>query len=63
MLICEPIENELVMMASLTPSEWLLALTNSSSAFSITTDSPNVTSSVVRMLRSSAAWITVRCST
>ena len=32
-------------------------------AFSITTDSPNVTSSVVRMLRSSEAWITVRCST
>ena len=62
-MICEPIENELVMIALSTPSEWLLALKNSSSAFSITTDSPNVTSSVVRMLRSSAAWITVRCST
>ena len=62
-MICEPIENELVMMAFPTPSEWLLALTNCSRPFSITTDRPNVTSSVVRMLRSSEAWITVRCST
>ena len=62
-MICEPIENEPVMMALPTPSEWLSALTNCSSPFSITTDSPNVTISVVSTLRSSAAWIMVRCST
>ena len=51
------------MMELPTPSEWLSALTNCSNPFSITTDSPNVTSSVVRMLRSRAAWIMVRCIT
>ena len=62
-MICEPIENELVMMALPIPSPWLLALKNWSSPFSITTDSPNVTISVVSTPRSSAAWISVRCST
>src|SRR6478735_2180719 len=41
-------------------SEWLSAEANCSSAFSITTDRPKVTSSVVSTLRSSAAWISVR---
>ena len=41
-------------------SEWLLAEVNWSSPFSITTERPNVTSSVVRMLRRRAAWSSVR---
>ena len=51
------------MMELPTPSEWLSALTNCSSPFSITTDSPNVTSSVVSSPRLRAAWIIVRCIT
>ena len=51
------------MMDSPTPSEWLSALMNCSSPLSITTERPNVTSSVMSTPRSSAAWISVRWST
>ena len=45
------------------PIPRVLAVKNWSRPFSMTTDSPKVTSSVVSTLRSSAPWMTVRCST
>ena len=41
----------------------LFAEKNCCSAFSITTDSPKVTSSVVSTPRFRLAWISVRCAT
>jgi len=49
--------------ASPVPIPRVLAVKNWSRPFSITTDRPNMTISVVRMLRSSADWIIVRCTT
>ena len=49
--------------ASPVPIPRLLAVKNWSRPFSITTDRPKVTISVVSTLRSSAPWRIVRCST
>ncbi len=45
------------------PMARLLAVKNWSRPFSMTTDRPNVTISVVSTLRSSALWMTERCNT
>ncbi len=60
MVIWDPILNESDTSDPMS-SAWLLAEVNWSRPFSITTDSPNVTSSVVSTLRFSAACSSVRC--
>ena len=58
-MICEPMPNESETSEPM-PSEWLLAEKNCWRAFSMTTDRPKVTSSVVSTPRLRLAWISVR---